>query len=761
MGLRTLFLGGMLVVALALTGISDDVRAQSINEGGIIEEIRIEGTQRVDPASVQSYMQVEPGDEFDPLTLDQSLKNLYDSGLFEDVTLRREGSALIVTVEENPMINRLAFEGNQRIDDEELQREVQLRPRVVYTRTKVQNDVERIQDIYRSQGRFAATVEPKIIELDQNRVDLVYEIDEGPLTGVESINFVGNEAFSGSTLRGEISTRESAWYRFMSSSDVYDPDRLAFDRELLRRFYLEEGYADFQVLSTNAELNPDRTGFIITFTVEEGPRFEFGEVTIESNLRDLEPESVEDLIDAQQGDWYDATTVEEDVQELTDRIGEQGYAFVDVQPRADTDRENQVVNIVYEIGEGPRVFVERIDIEGNVRTVDEVIRREFRLAEGDAFNQARVRRSRQRIEDLGFFRTVEMDTEEGSSEDRVIIKTEVEEQSTGELTFGAGFSTAVGPLGSVQLRERNLLGHGQDLRASVSVGGTGSEFNLGFTEPYFMDRPISAGFDIFRITRDRNEFSFKEERRGGSLRAGYDLTEHTRQVWRYTLERREIDSVDDDAPIQAKREEGASWRSSISQSLIWDRRNNKRNPTEGFITDLTTQFTGLGGNVRFVRASAGGKYYFPLGDEWTVSLGARGGTMHGLGQDTRISDRFQLGADEFRGFDYGGIGPRDDGSGDPLGGNHFAKGTVEFIFPLGLPDEFDVRGRLFSDFGTVWGVDDDTDVIGDNRSIRVSVGPGVSWDSPLGLINIDLGFPIQKESYDETQIFNFSFGTQF
>lgn len=733
---------------------------QPFQQGETIQEVRIEGTQRVDPATVLSYMQLSPGDPFDPFVVDDSLKSIFDTGLFADVTLRRQGDVLIVEVVENPMINRIAFEGNSRIQDDTLRQEIELRPRVVYTRTRVQQDVQRILDLYQRRGRFAAAVQPQLIELDQNRVDLVFEIEEGPVTEIDSINFVGNDAFSAGTLRGVISTRESAWYRFLSSSDVYDPDRLAFDRELLRRYYLEEGYADFRVVSAVAELNLDRSGFIITFTLDEGERYRFGEIDLISQLRGVDAEELRPLLTMSEGDWYDAVAVEDSVDEVTEYLAETGYPFVNINPRAQRSREERTIGITFEVSEGPRVFVERIDIEGNERTVDSVIRREFRLVEGDAFNAARVRRSRERLEALGYFRTIDVEQEEGSAPDRTVVRVEVEEQSTGELSFGAGFSTTAGPLGQVQLRERNLLGRGQEARISFMMAGRGTEFDVGFTEPRFLDRELSAGIDAFHVTTEFDESGFDRRSTGGGFRFGYDLTEYTRQVLSYQIERRQITDVDSNAPLSVQRDEGTSWRSTVGQTLTWDRRDSVLDPREGFLVELDTDVAGLGGNVRFVRAQTEGRYFLPLGDDYTFVIGGSGGAMQGIGQDTRISDRFMLGGDSFRGFEFGGIGPRQGRYA--LGGRYFAKGLAEIRFPLGLPEEFDVRGRLFADVGTLWGADGpDSNADEDKGSIRVSVGPGVTWNSPLGLINIDLGYAVRKKDYDRTELLNFSIGATF
>lgn len=761
--LRPVLYGLLLAVAASVLSPAamSPAAAQSIMQGGVIEEIRIEGAQRIDPQTVRSFMPIDPGDRFDPLRLDEALKAIFDTGLFADVTLRRERNALVVAVVENPIINRIAFEGNDAIDDSQLEGEVELRPRVVYTRTRVQNDVQRLLDLYRRNGRFAARVEPKIIQLEQNRVDLVFEINEGEVTGIKSVNFIGNRAFSDSSLRGEISTTESAWYRFLSSDDTYDPDRLNFDRELLRRFYLSEGYADFRVLSVVAELDDDRSGFIVTFTVDEGPLYTFGEVDLTTTLRDLDVELLRGELQARPGDTYDATAVEADVDTLTDVVGNLGYAFVDIRPRTRRDRENLTIGITYDIQEGPKVFVERIDIEGNTRTLDSVVRREFRLIEGDAFNASKLRRSRQRIENLGFFRSVNVQQEPGSAPDRSVVKVQVEEQSTGEITIGAGLSTSVGLLGNIQLRERNLLGRGQDLRLGFTLSGASSQLDLSFTEPYFLDRPIAAGFDVFRVTREFEESDFDQRRLGFGLRGGYDLTEHTRHVVRYRLEQQDISDVDDDASILIRSEEGETIRSIVGQDLTWDRRDSRFDPREGFRVRLSNEVAGLGGDVRFLRNTLEGDYFIPVFENMTLNLGGEFGYMFGIGEDTRIADRFFIGGESFRGFEPGGAGPRDVDSDDALGGNAYYLGTVELSFPLGLPEEFDIRGRLFTDIGASFDADSDADFVESTATPRVSVGPGLSWRSPFGPLRLDLGFPLVKEDFDKEQLLSFSFGTQF
>ena len=766
-----MFRGRLFVVVLACLlscavwlSLPQSVAAQSILSGGRIEAIRVEGTQRIEAATVRSYMRVNPGDPFDPVRLDDSLKNLFATGLFADVRLERDGNTLIIIVDENPIVNRIAFEGNDRIDDDTLAQEIELRPRVVFTRTKVQSDTQRILEIYRRSGRFAATVEPKVIQLEQNRVDLAFEINEGPLTSIRSINFIGNREFSDSTLREEVTTVEASFWNFFTTADTYDPDRLTFDRELLRRFYLNEGYADFRVVSVIAELTPDQQDFIVTFTVEEGPRYRFGKIGLQTTLRNLDPEALRSEVTTEEGDWYDASEVDKTIEVLTDAVGDLGYAFVDVRPRVQRDRDNLTIDIVYDIQEGPKVFVERIDIEGNVRTLDRVIRREFRLVEGDAFNTSKLRRSRQRVQNLGFFQTVTVENEPGSAPDRTVVKVAVEEQSTGDITFGAGISSAHGPIGNIGIRERTRLGRGQDLRLSFTLAGEATELDFSVTEPYFLDRNLAAGVDLYRVTTDRDdESSYEEERIGGSLRAGFNITDELRNVVRYTLENRDITDVDNDASLLVRSEQGATLRSGVSNELTYDTRDSRFDPREGFISSLRTEFFGLGGDVTFVRATASAGYYYTVFEDYTLSVRGSGGTMTGIGEDTLISDRFFKGGGQPRGFAFGGIGPRDAATDDALGGKNFYTGTLEASFPLDLPFDVDIRARLFTDIGAAWSIDDNSIPVSvqDSSSPRVTVGTGLSWNSPFGPVVVDLGLAVIKEDFDETEIFSFSFGTQF
>ena len=753
-------------------------------EAGTISDIRIEGIQRIEPETVRSYLLLQQGDQWDTERVDRSLKALFATGLFADVKLIRSGSTLVVKLVENPIINRIAFEGNSKLADKDLNGEIQLRPRVVYTRTRVQNDVRRVLELYRRHGRFAATVDPKVIQLTENRVDLVFEITEGPSTGVRSINFVGNRQFGDGTLRSAIETKESRWYRFLSTSDTYDPDRLTYDRELLRKFYLSEGYADFRVVSAVAELTPDRDGFVVTFTIEEGERYHFGKVDVDIKLKDLPRENVIPLLTVQPGDWYNSEAVEHSIAVLTDALGNRGYAFVEVKPNITRNREEHAIDLVFDVQEGPQVYVDRIDINGNLRTLDRVIRREFRLVEGDAFNTNKMQRSKDRIKNLGFFKKVETTSSPGSAPDRTLITVEVEEQSTGELSFGLGFSTSDGPLADISVRERNFLGRGQDLRIGTVVSFNSQQVDLSFTEPYFLDKNIAAGFDLFEVKTSptSNFFTgitpvYQQFSYGGALRGGYQISENLRQTWKYTARSDDITNVQSNASLFIQLQAGAHITSAVGQVLLYDRRDNRLDPTDGYYASIGNDFAGAGFGVEYIRNKANFGYYYSVAPEWVLSFTGEAGDIFGWGgQKVLLQDRFFVGGDNLRGFAPAGVGPRDAVSGDGLGGNKYYAGSVQLAVPLGLPKELGISGRVFTDFGSLWGNDQKNLVLTpaqlastggvvpqilDSTAIRASAGVGIAWKSPVGPIRLDLAMPIKKETFDKTQFFHLSFGTRF
>ncbi|HBM91074.1 MAG TPA: outer membrane protein assembly factor BamA, partial [Rhodospirillaceae bacterium] len=551
-------------------------------QGEEVREILIEGTQRIDDAAVVSYLTFGVGDMATSDKVKASLKELFATGLFVDINLAVQDGVLTVQVVENPIISSVSFEGMDMINQDDLEKEVQLKPRLVYTLPKVQKDVQRILDLYRRSGHFAATVDPQVVTLDQNRVDVVFKIVEGKHTGVRRIQFIGNNHFDDDILRGQIHTQESAWWKFFSSSDFYDPDRVSYDRELLRRFYLDQGYVDFRIVSSVAEMAPDKEDFFLTFTLEEGNRYKFGKISVESEIKGLEGQDLQPELLTLFDTWYNGGKIENTVAKLTAILGDRQYAFVNIVPETEKDKEQKIVDLTYRIKPGERVHIGRIDITGNTRTIDKVIRREILVAEGDPYSISKIKQSEQRIKDLGYFETVKITPAQGVQTDRSDVKVEVKEKATGDISLGAGFSSTDGVLGDFSIRERNFLGKGQDVRFGAMLSGNTKQLDFSFTEPYFLDRDLSAGIDLFHVRTDQQEESnYDEVTTGFSLRLGYPLSEALRQVVSYTLRRDKISDVSFTASRFVRDQEGESTSSFVSQELVYDKRNSRLEPTEG------------------------------------------------------------------------------------------------------------------------------------------------------------------------------------
>lgn len=759
-----------IVAALALSAPATSVFAQ---DEGIVKEVAVAGNQRIEAATIASYLTIHEGDPFDPARIDRSLKNLFATGLFADVNIRRQGDSLVIRVVENPIINRISFEGNKKIEDDKISPEIQLRPRVVYTRTKVQQDVEKILELYRRKGRFAARVEPKVIELPQNRVDLVYEISEGSPTYVRKITFIGNQAFGDGELRGVIATREERWWRFLSSNDTYDPERLNYDRELLRRYYLQNGYADFEVISAVAELAPNRENFYITMTVKEGPRYKLNEVGLNVNVKNLPREVLEKVIALKKGDWYNAKLVDDTINAVTEAAGNAGYAFVDVHPNITRNPEDHTISVVFDVDEGPRVFVDRVDIKGNIRTLDRVIRREIRLSEGDAFNTAKIRRSKERLENLGFFKKDSVKVDNRPSEvypDRTIVTATVEEQSTGELQFGVGYSSYSGALFDVGIRERNLLGKGQDLNLNFSIAQRQSQVQLSFTEPYFHDRRLVFGADLFATRADYSQFSgYISNTYGSTVRLGWNYNEYLFQRFSYGLSATQLSGINSTSSIYVQEQIGTAITSQVSQTLALDKRDNSIDPHHGFYISLSTDLAGVGGSERYVRAGLGAGYYMMPVKGWILGINANAGYMVGLGKSLKIYERYELGGDNLRGFDDFGASARDASTDDALGGDWIATVATELQIPLGLPKEIGIVPRIFNDWGIIGAPKDlirraaQTGLAIDySQRIRGSAGIGIDWDSPVGPIRLDYApFVFNRAPFDHISRFRVNFGQKF
>lgn len=755
-------------------------------QGAVIQSIVVEGNRRVEPETVRSYLTFSAGDNYDPAEVNQSLKTLFATGLFQDVRIRRQGSTIIVIVVENPIVNRVAFEGNSEIDDETLASEVQLKPRAVYTRARVQADVQRILALYRRQGSYAAQVDPKIINLDSNRIDVVFEINEGPTTKVRSINFIGNHAFSDSQLRYVITTTRTNWLSFLKNTNIYDPDRLNLDRELLRQFYLKNGYADARIVSATADLDRDGKGFFITFTIEEGERYEFGYIDIESALPSLDVGALRGVILTKPGRRYNAEKVEKTVEALTIKVSEQGYAFGQVRPRFDRDPATHTMNITYVIDEGPRVYIERINIVGNFRTEDKVIRRQFRLAEGDAYNRLLVEAARKRLRALGFFKSVDITTEPGSAPDRVILVVTVVEQPTGELSFGAGYSTTEGVIGDVSITERNLMGKGQYVRLGFSGSLERAQVDFSFTEPNFLDRNMAAGFDLFHKEVDlRDVASFRQRDTGGNLRVGFPIADNTQLGLRYRLQREEIYDPTSNASLAVKQaaEEGEVLVSSVGYTIAYDTRNLPQQPSSGIFASFSQDLAGLGGDVNYIRSVADARGYYPITNKITLVGRVQGGVIEGWGdKELRLTDLFFKGGETIRGFERAGYGPRDACESpttglrvpncrkDSLGGKLYWATTAEvrFPFPL-LPDSLGMQGAVFVDAGSLWdpsqsaldAVAEEGSFIFDTSDVRLSTGFSIIWQSPLGPLRADIAEALLKADFDRTELFRFGASTNF
>lgn len=746
----------------------------------IIQGIAVTGNQRIEAETVGSYLPIQPGMPAEQELLDLTLKTLFNTGLFSDVKVEmQENGTLLVNVQENPIVNRVIFEGNRRLKDDAITEEIQLAPRAIYTRAKVQSDVQRMIELYRAKGRFAATVTPKVTPLPQNRVDVIFEMDEGPRTGVAKVNFVGNEVFTDNQLRGVVLTKESRWWRFFSSNDNYDPDRLEFERELLRQHYGRNGYADFSVVSATAELTPDRKDFFITFTVDEGPQYTVGEVRVKTTLAKLDNEVLERFVPIRSGQIFDGERMEKAVESITFATGATGYAFVEVIPRLTRHAATKTIDITFEVNEGPRVYVERINIKGNVRTLDKVIRREIRLAEGDAFNRVLVDRSRARVRSLGYFQEVEIEERPGSAPDRTVLDVSVQEQSTGSFSVGVGVSSTEDFIVDLSIEERNLMGRGQFLRFRVQASSRTRQVDLRFTQPYFLDRNLAAGGSIFNQRTDFRESGFVRDRFGFGLNAGFQVSEFGRGGINYlfTYDDVEIDTettqsilatedpqdlllpgaspisvtpvTQDDIDFLVVRarlcdfliqsltptceSEGEFLTSLVGASLSFNRLDDPIRPRRGWRWSGALSVAGLGGDVNYYQAEMTAAYYRPLIAGFIGSLRGRAGWIDGYaGDEVRLSDRFFEGASSFRGFEVAGVGPRyiqfrnDDGrlDGQSLGGNAYAIGTAEILIPTPLPAEYGIQVSIFSDFGAVGLVDESARLLNDPQFADLFIDGG-------------------------------------
>lgn len=732
---------------------------------GEVKKIICEGNIRISTQTIESYLGIEPGDTITSSGVDESVKRLFRTGFFSDVAVFEENGVLKVRVLENPLTYKIAFDGNKRIEDTDLLKEIASKENSVLSLHKVQRDVARIIDLYRKVGRYATTVEPKIIKLDQNRVNLIFEIHEGKEAVIKKINFVGNGSFSSTDLSDAILSRESRWYRFFSNADVYDPDKLEVDKEYLSRFYMNKGYADFKVVSSVAELSPSHDGFLLTFVIEEGIKYYVGNVEAYSNVPEVKPEDLQHLFKIGSGDLFSMEQVDETVDAIIDYFGNRGYPFVDVEPDIKTHPDSMLADVQFEIKPTQKMYLRHINIKNNTRTLDKVIRREFRILEGDPYNVAKLHRSKQRIENLGFFGKQEFKNKKTEHPDQMDLEIIVEEKATGSLNFAGGYNTASGMVGHITLSENNFLGKGQQVQLGGSLGKKEKGGNFSFTEPYFMGYDLSAGFDLFANRKDMiSTSSFNSTEAGFAVRFGYNLTEHLSHSVKYVLKKEVVKDIAPDASIYVRENKGRKIISSVGHTLSYNKLDSNISPTSGYLVSLDQDLAGFGGSVKYLSTTAKALFLYPIyKTDIIFKTVARAGYVSGFGGKTvGINDRFYIGQDYIRGFSS--IGPVDKSTKDFLGGKIYGTLTTEFTFPLGLPSELGIRGGVFNDIGTLYGVDLKTsskENLINKNALRATAGVSLLWKSPFGSFGVHYGIPYKKEKLDAVQKLYIDMGTTF
>ena len=788
--------GWALLVLVMGFGAASVAQAQEVG----LQEIIVEGNQRIEAETVQFYLELNPGDVVSPGEINASLRALQDTGLFEDVALELRDSTLIVRVRERPFVNNVSFEGNDIVDSETLAAGIRTRSRTVYSPATVEADAARIVDLYARSGRLAAMVVPKYIERDNNRVDIVFEIDEGPISRVRRIAFIGNRIFSDWTLRRVVNSREAAWYRIFASTDLFDAGRLEADKALLSRYYAGRGYADFEVLSAVASLTESGSGFVITITVDEGERYNFGEVSLVSELSDIDSDALRELIDFEAGEVFDAVAAVQAGESIQGDLERAGQPFVDVEIQTTKNVDARTMDVAFRILPAEQVYVERIQIDGNIRTLDSVLRREFTFAEGDAFNRTKLSATRRNLRALRYFSSVDLRVEEGSRPDRVVVLVEVEEQSTGSLSFGVGYSSVDKVVGSITVTERNLLGRGQEIAVSYETSGGGNLYRFAYTEPRFRGRDLAVGIDLYRsVDEGGNIQTYDLTRTGMSPTVEFPLSDETRIGLNYQLESTETETTTGSSDL-IRAEAGKTLSSSAGYRVVWDQRDDALQPRAGTILTLSQQVAGLGGDTRTIATETTANLFTPLDREGTLigSLRFRGGTVIPFGSyELEGADRFFIGGSRLRGFAFGGVGPRDPLTEEPLGGKYYAIASAELLSDVFLPEELGIRAGLFVDVGSVWGLDRNSygprssvarsiadisamrggsinceDTSGatymgctisaeDGARIRSSAGAQLVWASPVGPMQFVFATNIQKEDYDIGESFRFIIGAPF
>lgn len=783
-----------LSAGLAASGVGVVTLASvSVAEAAVISRVVVHGNARVDASTVRDNLTIKPGKSFSSQDINDSVKRLYATGLFSDVGISVSGGTLVVNVKENQIVNAVVFNGNKKLKDKQLESVVQTKALGPYNEATIESDVNAIKSAYAGIGRKDATVTTQTVTLDGGRVNVAFNINEGERTTIKSINFVGNHAFSDGRLDDVIKTKRSGPLSFLTRKDIYDPEKMRSDEELLRRFYYDHGFADFRIISDQADLDPVKNAYTITITVDEGERYTFGNVNVESSVEGIDAKQLQGLLETHPGDTYSAKKVEDTISAISDRVASEGYPFAQVTPRGDRDFANRKISVNYLVDQGPRAYVERIEIRGNTRTRDYVIRREFDISEGDPFNQTLIRKAKKRLEDLNYFSSVNITTQPGSEPDRVIIVVDVTDQPTGEFSIGGGYSTGIGPTVEAGITERNFLGRGQFIRVAAGGGFDTRTYDLSFTEPYFLGYRLAAGFDLNR-TEDSsfNDYSYKQD--GFTLRLAAPITDTLTAGIAYNFTKTNYSDFSgrrlSNVYANTFSETNDRIKSSVIGTLTFDTLDDHKLPREGFYAKGAVEYAGLGGDADFVKLTGKATYYHPLIESADIigsaSVGA--GHLFATNGNVNVFDQFFLGGETVRGFDTRGIGPRAKGHffdangdrhsyDDPLGGTTYFNASVEASFPMPIiPQDIGIRGAFFADAGTLYGSEiadtafdprssgghsgRDT-VLGEDMQWRASVGASIIWASPFGPLRFDYAFPVVKEDFDDIQHFRFGASTRF
>jgi outer membrane protein insertion porin family len=753
-------------------------------QAAVVSSVEVIGNQRVDADAIRSYVSIKPGKKFSSTDIDEAVKALFGRGLFSDVEINQVGSRLVIKVSEYQIVNQVLFQGNKKLKDNAIAAAIQLKQRGTFSKATLDSDIEAVKAAYRRIGRDDAAVMTQIMDLGDNRVNVVFNINEGDRTQIAAINFVGNTAYSSRRLSDVVTTRRTSYLSFLLRDDVYDEDKLRADEELLRRFYYSHGYADFQVISADGELDENTNKYTVTIRVREGERYTFGDVSVESTIPDVDSKALESVVETHKGDIYNAKDVEDTIIALTENVASAGYPFAQVTPRGDRNFDNHTISVAYTIDQGTKAYIERMEIRGNTSTRDYVVRREFDVSEGDAFNQVLIQRAKRRLEALGYFEKVDIAAEPGSEPDQVVVVVNLIEKSSGEFSIGGGYGTgsSSGLTLEGSITERNFLGRGQFIKLSASGGSSSQDYSLSFTEPYFLGRRIAAGFDIYKQTREYDHYD--SETLGATIRLGLPITDNFSTQLAYNISQEKYSYPDDcttdgsldlskcdvSQAIQQGVAESPWIRSSVTLGLVYNTIDDMKNPHEGLYANFNAEVAGLGGDAKFVKLTGRASVYQTLSEQMDLVglISAGAGHVEGYGDDgLRIFDQLQSNIKMIRGFASGGIGPVDsDGAGDHLGGTTYfnASAEAQFALPV-IPESFGLRGAVFTDAATLYGnkIADQSLVDQSTTSMqwRASVGVSLIWASPFGPIRIEYAVPVMKERTDDVQEFNFGLATRF